>query len=86
MAVVRVNSAWHLGQKDFAAVPDFSRWWRSRLLKVENWRPLQPWSKHWGLGRELRTRGITALACVLGDDDSAGTLLGGGAGRSWGGE
>ena len=25
MAVVRVNSAWHLGQKLLAAVPDFSR-------------------------------------------------------------
>lgn len=55
-AVVRVNSAPHLGQYDLAAVPDFSRWCRRRLLKVENWRPLQPCSQHCGLGRWFSTR------------------------------
>lgn len=55
MAVVRVNSAPHLGQYDFAAVPDFSRWCLNKLLNVENWRPLHPWSQHCGFGRELTT-------------------------------
>lgn len=50
-AVVLVNSAPHRGQYDFVAVPDFSRWCLSKLLKVENWRPLQPCSQHWGLER-----------------------------------
>lgn len=47
-AVVLVNSAPQRGQYDFVAVPDFSRWCLSRLLNVENCRPLQPWSKHCG--------------------------------------
>lgn len=55
-AVVRVNSAPQRGQYDLAAVPDFSRWCRSRLLNVENWRPLHPCSQHCGFGRELSTR------------------------------
>ena len=42
LAVVRVNSAPQLGQVALAAWPDFSRWCLSRLLKVENWRPLHP--------------------------------------------
>ena len=85
LAVVRVNSAPQRGQKLLDAVPDFSRWWRRRLLKVENWRPLQPCSQHWGLGRELMTRGMTTLFWLLGDDDSAGTLLAGGGGIPYGG-
>jgi hypothetical protein len=84
LAVVRVNSAPHRGQKLLDAVPDFSRWWRKRLLNVENWRPLQPCSQHWGLGRELMTRGMT-LFWLLGDDDSAGTLLAEGGGIPCGG-
>lgn len=56
LAVVLVNSAPHLGQYDFADVPDFSLWCRSKLLNVENWRPLHPCSQHWGLGRWLSTR------------------------------
>jgi len=55
LAVVRVNSAPQLGQTDFVAAPDFSRWCRKRLLKVENWRPLQPCSQHCGLGRLCTT-------------------------------
>lgn len=55
-AVVLVNSAPQLGHVDFAAWPDFSRWCRRRLLNVENWRPLQPCSQHWGLGRLWTTR------------------------------
>lgn len=46
LAVVLVNSAPQSGQLALAACPDFSRWWRRRLLKVENWRPLQPCSQH----------------------------------------
>lgn len=55
-AVVRVNSAPQSGHDALVAWPDFSRWCRSRLLKVENWRPLQPWSQHIGLGRLCTTR------------------------------
>lgn len=55
-AVVRVNSAPQRGHTDFAAVPDFSRWCRRRLLKVEKWRPLHPWSQHCGFGLEFSTR------------------------------
>lgn len=51
LAVVLVNSAPQLGQVALAAWPDFSRWWRRRLLKVENCRPLHPCSQHRGLGR-----------------------------------
>lgn len=54
-AVVRVNSAPHLGQLDLDAVPDFSRWCLSKLLKVENGRPLQPCSQHCGFGLWFRT-------------------------------
>ena len=50
-AVVLVNSAPQLGQDAFEAWPDFSRWCRSRLLKVENCRPLHPCSQQRGLGR-----------------------------------
>ena len=80
LAVVRVNSAPHRGQELLEAVPDFSRWCRSRLLNVENCLPLHPCSQHWGFGRELITRGITGLPWVLGDEESAGTdALEGGA-------
>lgn len=53
---MRVKTAPQTGHSAFATTPDFSRWWRRRLLKVENSRPLQPCSQHWGLGRKLRTR------------------------------
>jgi hypothetical protein len=55
-AVVRVNTAPQIGHSALATTPDFSRWWRRRLLNVENSRPLQPWSQHCGRGRELTTR------------------------------
>jgi hypothetical protein len=42
MAVLRVNTAPHRGHVDFDAVPDFSRWCRSKLLWVEKSLPLQP--------------------------------------------
>lgn len=42
LAVVRVNTAPQMGHSALATTPDFSRWWRSRLLKVENSRPLHP--------------------------------------------
>ena len=58
-AVVRVNSAPHFGQVGLEATPDFSRWWRSRLLNVENFRPLQPWSQHCGFGCECTTRTVS---------------------------
>lgn len=45
-AVVRVNSAPQFGHVALDAWPDFSRWCRSRLLKVENCLPLQPCSQH----------------------------------------
>lgn len=54
-AVVRVNTAPHIGHSALATTPDFSRWWRRRLLNVENSRPLQPWSQHCGRGRKLDT-------------------------------
>lgn len=56
LAVVLVNSAPQLGHEDLLATPDFSRWWRRRFEKVLNWRPLHPWSQHWGLGRDCTTR------------------------------
>lgn len=34
---------------DLVAAPGFSRWCRSRLLKVKNCRPLQSCSQYWGL-------------------------------------
>jgi hypothetical protein len=56
-----------------AAAPDFSRWWRRRLLKVENWRPLQPWSQHWGLARDddeddaaVRPRSLSSAELTVG--------------------
>jgi hypothetical protein len=55
-AVVLVNSAPQFGQDAFAAWPDFSLWCRSKLLNVENCRPLQPCSQHWGFGRLCTTR------------------------------
>lgn len=54
--MVLVNSAPQSGHVALAAWPDFSRWWRRRLLNVENWRPLQPCSQHWGLGLLWTTR------------------------------
>lgn len=41
-AVVRVKTAPQIGHSALATTPDLSRWCRSRLLKVENSRPLQP--------------------------------------------
>lgn len=55
-AVVRVNTAPQCGHSDLAAAPERSRWCRSKLLKVENSRPLQPWSQHCGFGRDSITR------------------------------
>lgn len=69
-AVVRVNSVPQYGQIAFMALPLFSRWCLSRLLKVLNCRPLHPWSQHCGLGLE----GITGTSVV---DDSKGWLTGG---------
>lgn len=65
-AVVLVNSAPQSGQLALVAWPDFSRWWRRRLLKVENWRPLQPCSQHWGLGLLWTTRTCPWLSCWWG--------------------
>ena len=61
-AVVRVNTAPHTGHSALATTPDFSRWCRKRLLKVENSRPLQPWSQHCGRGLELTTRTCRSLS------------------------
>lgn len=73
-AVVRVNSAPQRGHADLAAVPDFSRWWRSKLLKVENCRPLHPWSQHWGFGLELMI--LTPLPSSDPDADTSSAELG----------
>lgn len=66
LAVVLVNSAPQSGQLALVAWPDFSRWWRRRLLKVENWRPLHPCSQHWGLGLLWTTRTCPWLSCWWG--------------------
>lgn len=55
------------------------------MLNVENCRPLHPWSKHCGFGREFRTRGITELFCAFGDEERAAMLLFGGGGIARGG-
>lgn len=55
-AVVLVKTAPQWGHDALDAWPDFSRWWRRRLLDVENCRPLHPWSQHRGLGRLWTTR------------------------------
>ncbi len=72
-AVVLVNSAPQRGQYDFAAVPDFSRWWRRRLLNVENRRPLHPWSQHRGFGRLPTTR--TCSSNPMASADAPTTLV-----------
>lgn len=72
-AVVLVNSAPHLGQYDLEAVPDFSLWCRKRLLKVENWRPLQPCSQHCGFGLWWSTR--IAESLPMGFANTGLTLL-----------
>ena len=82
-AVVRVNSVPQCGHTALAAEPLFSRWWRRRLLKVLNCRPLQPWSKHCGLGRDVRTRNPDVDGSA-GADSSAGYTPGAGtAGAGW---
>jgi hypothetical protein len=50
LAVVLVKTVPQYGHSDFVAVPDFSLWCRSKLLNVENCRPLHPWSQHCGFG------------------------------------
>ena len=72
-AVVRVNTAPQIGHSALATTPDFSRWCRSRLLKVENSRPLQPWSQHWDRGRELITRTWCSLSCGCTESDGEKT-------------
>jgi hypothetical protein len=68
LAPFLVNSASQYGQTAFVVIP-FSRWWRRRLLKVENWRPLYPWSKQRGFGREVKffTEGSRDVAGRRGD-------------------
>ena len=66
-AVVRVNTAPQIGHSAFATTPDFSRWCLKRLLKVENSRPLQPWSQHCGRGLEVIKR--TSLSGPGADSD-----------------
>lgn len=63
-AVVLVNSAPQFGHEALIACPDFSRWCRSKLLNVENCRPLQPCSQQRGFGRLCTTRTWPASCCA----------------------